>query len=104
MSDAEYTQLTHTSWAPHNDPLGVRRGIRMGLVNPHGKARKLRPLLLSGPEQAEARQAAQALPQVRITSREASDLVMLGIGAFTPLDGFMGQAEWPSIFYSFITA
>ena len=75
----------------------------MGLVNPHGKARKLRPLLLSGPEQAEARQAAQALPQVRINSREASDLVMLGIGAFTPLDGFMGKADWQSVCDSCMT-
>jgi sulfate adenylyltransferase len=26
--------------------------------------------------------------------RETSDLIMLGIGAFTPLDGFMGEADW----------
>ena len=29
-----------------------------------------------------------------MTSRETSDLVMLGIGAFTPLTGFMGREDW----------
>ncbi len=38
-----------------------------------------------------------SLPQVRISSREAGDLIMLGIGGFTPLDGFMGEADWRSV-------
>jgi sulfate adenylyltransferase len=29
-----------------------------------------------------------------MTSRETSDLIMLGIGAFTPLSGFMGRDDW----------
>jgi sulfate adenylyltransferase len=29
-----------------------------------------------------------------MTSRETADLIMMGIGGFTPLDGFMGQADW----------
>src|SRR5512142_650617 len=29
-----------------------------------------------------------------MTSRETSDLIMLGIGAFTPLPGFMGRDDW----------
>ena len=76
----------------------------MGLVHPHGKGRKLQPLLLAGPELAEARQKARALPQLKINSREASDLVMLGIGAFTPLTGFMGQSDWKSVCSSLTTA
>jgi len=76
----------------------------MGLVNPHGKARTLQPLLLAGPELAEARQEARSLPQLKISSREASDLVMLGIGAFTPLTGFMGQSDWKSVCSSWTTA
>jgi len=66
----------------------------MSLVNPHGKDRRLRPLLLDGPEAEEARRRAQGLPRLAISSRETSDLIMLGIGAFTPLDGFMGKADW----------
>jgi len=29
-----------------------------------------------------------------LTSREASDLLMLAMGAYTPLQGFMGEADW----------
>ena len=29
-----------------------------------------------------------------MTSREASDLIVLAIGAYTPLTGFMGKADW----------
>ncbi|MGH6630504.1 MAG: sulfate adenylyltransferase, partial [Burkholderiales bacterium] len=36
-------------------------------------------------------------PKVNIASREAGDLIMLGIGGFTPLDGFMGNADWQSV-------
>jgi sulfate adenylyltransferase len=37
---------------------------------------------------------AATLKQLPITSRETSDLIMLGIGAFTPLHGFMGKDDW----------
>jgi sulfate adenylyltransferase len=58
------------------------------LVNPHG-GRDLRPLLLTGETLAtECRRAAE-LPKLAVSSREKGDLVMLGIGGFTPLDGFM---------------
>jgi sulfate adenylyltransferase len=63
-------------------------------VNPHGKDKRLRPRLLAGPELADARTRAASLPRLTISSRETSDLIMLGIGAFTPLDGFMGKADW----------
>ena len=69
----------------------------MSLVNPHGKDKRLKPLLLEGAELAETRRKAQTLPRLTITSRETSDLIMLGIGAFTPLDGFMGQADWRGV-------
>jgi sulfate adenylyltransferase len=64
-----------------------------GLVKPHG-ADALKILLLEGDALAEARIRAAGLPQVRLTSREVGDLIMLGIGGFTPLDGFMGEADW----------
>ncbi len=69
----------------------------MALVNPHGEEKKLKPLLLSGDERKEETQKAKALPQVTITSRETSDLIMLGIGAFTPLEGFMGERDWKGV-------
>ena len=69
----------------------------MPLVSPHGKAKRLNPLLLTGSELREAKQKAAGLPQVRMNSRETSDLVMLGIGAFTPLTGFAGKSDWRSV-------
>ena len=55
------------------------------------------PRLLASGELIEARARAGGLPRLTISSRETSDLIMLGIGAFTPLDGFMGQADWQSV-------
>ena len=69
----------------------------MPLVNPHGKEKRLRPLLLTGRELREARQEAAGLPQIHMNSRETSDLIMLGIGAFTPLTGFAGRDDWRSV-------
>ena len=69
----------------------------MGLVVPHGKDKRLRPLLLAGEALAEERRKAERIPRLAITSRETSDLIMLGIGAFTPLGGFMGQADWRGV-------
>ena len=69
----------------------------MALVNPHGKAKRLKPLLLAGDALREERRKAGSLPRVPMTSRETSDLIMLGIGAFTPLDGFMGHDDWKGV-------
>jgi len=32
-----------------------------------------------------------------MSSRETSDLIMIGIGAFSPLDGFMGSEDWKGV-------
>ncbi|RJQ42206.1 MAG: sulfate adenylyltransferase [Gaiellales bacterium] len=69
----------------------------MALVNPHGKEKKLKPLLLEGEELAAEKEKAAALPQVKITSRETGDIIMMGIGGFTPLDGFMTKADWQGV-------
>lgn len=65
------------------------------LVSPHG-SESLKPLLLPADERAEALKRAAGLKRVPITSREVSDLFMLGMGAYTPLDGFMGHDDWRS--------
>jgi sulfate adenylyltransferase len=74
------------------------------LVPPHGKERKLKPLLLQGAELAEETKKAKTLKQIPITSREASDMIMLGIGAFTPLDGFMGYDDWKGVCDKYLMA
>ena len=67
-----------------------------GLVDPHGSG-PLRPLLLAGQALAEERRRAATLPGLRVSSRERGDILMLGIGGFTPLDGFMTSADWRSV-------
>lgn len=67
------------------------------LIPPHGKDRVLKPLLLEGDELAVAQEKAAGLKRIDLTSREACDLFMLGIGAFSPLQGFMGQADWQGV-------
>ncbi|MCL4532692.1 MAG: sulfate adenylyltransferase [Deltaproteobacteria bacterium] len=69
----------------------------MALVNPHGKEKKLKPLLLSGSELSSAKEKAKNLKKISMTSRETSDLIMMGIGAFTPLEGFMGKKDWQGV-------
>ncbi len=67
----------------------------MPLVEPHGGA--LRPRLLEGPEHAAEARRATTLPRLVVTSREKGDLVMLGIGGFSPLAGFMSRADWSGV-------
>ncbi len=66
------------------------------LVNPHG-SEVLKPLLLPEDARAEELKRAEGLRKVPMTSRETSDLIMMGIGAFTPLDGFMGHDDWKGV-------
>jgi sulfate adenylyltransferase len=63
------------------------------LVPPHGGG-SLKPLLLPRTERAEEVKRADRLTKVPLTSREVSDLLMLAMGAYTPLDGFMGEKDW----------
>jgi sulfate adenylyltransferase len=66
------------------------------LVSPHG-ASELKPLLLEGNALAQERQRALSLPPVRVSSRERGDIIMMGIGGFTPLEGFMSHADWEGV-------
>ncbi|HWU67779.1 MAG TPA: hypothetical protein VN046_02805, partial [Stenotrophobium sp.] len=66
------------------------------LVKPHGGG-ALKPLLLEGAARDAELQRAAALPRIDVSSREAGDIIMLGIGGFTPLTGFMGKADWQGV-------
>ncbi|MBM3335963.1 sulfate adenylyltransferase [Candidatus Sumerlaeota bacterium] len=63
-----------------------------GLAPPHGG--KLKPLKLEGEALADAVAKAQGLKQWTMTTRERDDLIMMGIGAFSPLRGFFSKADW----------
>jgi sulfate adenylyltransferase len=67
------------------------------LIAPHGKEERLMHLLLEGSELKAETERANSLKQIKITTRETSDLIMMGIGAFTPLTGFMTKADWQGV-------
>ena len=66
------------------------------LIPPHG-ADELKILLLEGSAKEEELKRTQTLPKVMMSSREVGDLIMLGIGGFTPLEGFMGHNDWKGV-------
>lgn len=67
----------------------------MALVQPHGG--KLTPVLVPREQRAEWKAKAEALPVIRMSSRESSDCLMIGMGAFSPLTGFMTQADYEGV-------
>ena len=73
------------------------------LVPPLGGGGLL-PLLLEGEALAEEKEKACRLKVVPVTSREAGDVLMMGIGAFTPLEGFMGYDDWKGVCDGFTMA
>src|SRR5262245_6105809 len=77
----------------HSKRTTKRKCFMSKLVPPHG-ADKLMPLLLPEAERAARLRRAQGLIQVPMTSRETSDYLMLAMGAYTPLAGFMGHDDW----------
>ena len=65
------------------------------LVPPHGGT--LNPVIVSEEDLPKARAEAEALPQVSMTSRETSDLIMMAMGAFSPLSGFLTEADYAGV-------
>lgn len=66
------------------------------LIEPHGGG-SLAPRMLAGEALRAERARAASLPKVALSSREKGDLIMLGIGGFTPLEGFMGFEDWRGV-------
>ena len=63
------------------------------LVKPHGHS-ELSPLLVEEAERSDRLAEAKTLRPISITSRELSDLLMFGMGAYSPLKGFMNEESW----------
>ena len=66
------------------------------LVPPHG-SNVLKPLALSANDALQEKKRSDTLTKVFCTSREFGDLIMLGIGGFTPLEGFMNKSDWLNV-------
>jgi sulfate adenylyltransferase len=68
----------------------------MSLVNPHGGG-GLNPLLLEDKALKDELNRSKQLTQIKVSSREKGDIIMFGIGGFTPLNGFMTHADWAGV-------
>jgi sulfate adenylyltransferase len=67
----------------------------MPLIPPHGG--KLVNRILPPDAAQAAKSAASALTQVSLSAREAGDLEMIAMGAFSPLTGFMGERDFARV-------
>ncbi len=70
------------------------------LVAPHGGKGLVCCLLEGAALEAEKKKAA-GLKQIEITARAKGDLIMMGIGGFSPLNGFMTKADWKGVCENF---
>lgn len=66
-----------------------------GLIEPHGG--KLVNRILEGKEREAFSEKSLKLKKVTLNDREVSDLEMLAIGAFSPLEGFMKKDDYHSV-------
>ena len=73
------------------------------LVAPHG-GKGLTCCLLEGAELDAEKKKAEGLKKITISAREEGDLIMMGIGGFSPLTGFMTQADWKGVCDDFLMA
>lgn len=67
----------------------------MKLISPHGGNLVNREI--QGREREELIRTATALPRVQLNSRQISDLLMIAIGGYSPLDGFLNEADYTSV-------
>jgi len=73
------------------------------LVAPHG-GKGLTCCLLEGAELEAEKKKAEGLKKISISPRVKGDLIMIGIGGFSPLTGFMTKADWKGVCENYLTA
>ncbi len=66
-----------------------------GLITPHGGT--LINRIAQGDAARKLREQAASLPVITLSAKQACDLEMIAIGAFSPLTGFVGKADFESI-------
>jgi len=65
------------------------------LVAPHGG--RLNERLATGAEAAALAERARSLPTLTLDARQVTDLELLAVGALSPLDGFLGRADYDAV-------
>src|SRR5581483_2791283 len=68
------------------------------LITPYG-GKKLVKLVVTGSERDDLLARAAQLPSIKITMRNLCDLELLATGGFSPLDRFMGKADYERVLH-----
>ncbi len=71
------------------------------LIPPHG-GKGLTCCLLEGAELDAEKKKAEGLKKIAMSPRENGDLIMMGIGGFSPITSFMDEANWKSVCESYL--
>lgn len=66
-------------------------------IKPHGG--KLVHRVVVGEEREEAQARSRELKRIALNARTLSDLELLAVGAFSPLEGFLGKKDYESVLY-----
>ena len=75
-----------------NENSGIRREETVRLITPFGG--KLVDLVPKEEDRAELTRYAYTLPSIQLSSRSLCDIELLAVGAFSPLDRFMGREDY----------
>lgn len=67
----------------------------MKLITPHGG--ELVNRQIQGGEREELIRTATTLPRIHLNNRQMSDLLLIAIGGYSPLDGFLNEADYTSV-------
>ena len=67
----------------------------MKLITPHGGTLVNRQI--QGAERDELIRTATGLPKLQLNKRQISDLLLIAIGGYSPLDGFLNEADYTSV-------
>jgi len=70
------------------------------LIPPHG-GKGLTICLLEGAELDAEKKKAEGLKKLEISTRAQGDVIMMGIGGFSPLTSFMPKADWKGVCENF---
>ena len=69
--------------------------MSIGLIEPHGK--QLINRSLEGNERQDLFEKAHALPRITLSTRNIADLQCIATGIYSPLEGFVNEADYNSI-------
>jgi len=69
--------------------------MSQGLIAPHGG--KLVNQVADAAKAKALTAEAKSLKQIKLSAKQSCDVEMIGIGAFSPLTGFMGKADFDSV-------